>query len=241
MKDVSGITGAGPIWHDYMRSVTGGRPATPFPVPDGMVQLEVCADSGLLPGAPAGQEERRGAQAVPCPARRMEWFVAGTEPTVVDRAHVRVMLDGRTGEQVSRGAPNARPEIVWQLGPEYQAWARENDIPQLAAGGQPGQVASLPGAAASQLRLVSPDPGRLLRIDPGLPPSAQQLPVTALPGFDVARVTLTVDGAPFAVVGDPDYTAWWPLQEGRHTFGAWAAGEDGRRVVSPDVVVTVER
>ncbi len=243
MKDVSGITGAGPIWRDFMRAVTAGQPAAAFAVPDGLVQQEVCADSGLLPFAGNLPAEAEGPHVVACPARRLEWFIEGTEPTEVDRQHLRVMLDPRTGRQVPAGTPGARPEVIWQLGPEYQAWARENDIPQFA-GLQPavqGQLASLPNAAGAPLRLVSPDPGRSLRIDPGLPLSAQQAPVTALPAFAADRVTLTVDGAPFAVVEGPDYTAWWPLQEGRHVFGAWATRNDGVQVVSPEVVITVER
>ncbi len=91
------------------------------------------------------------------------------------------------------------------------------------------------------LRLVSPDPGRSLRIDPGLPRSAQQLPVTALPAFPASQVTLTVDGEPFAIVGAPDYTAWWPLAEGRHVFAASAVRADGTRVQSPEVAIVVEK
>jgi membrane peptidoglycan carboxypeptidase len=243
MKDVSGITGAGPIWHDFMTAVSRGRPAAPFAVPAGLVEQEVCADSGLLPAEASARVEANGVQVVPCPARRVEWFIEGTEPHEIDREHMAVMVDNRTGEQVTGSSPDAHPEAIWQLAPEYQAWARDSGIPQLAASSPAasGQLASLSGKDDVPLRLVSPDPGRSLRIDPGLPPSAQQLPVTALPGFAAARVTLTVDGVPFAQVEAPEYTAWWLLQEGRHVFGAWAARDDGSRVESPEVVVVVEK
>jgi hypothetical protein len=154
-----------------------------------------------------------------------------------------VTIDNTTGEVAAKGTPDAHPEVVWQLGPEYQAWARDNNIPQLpvSASVDAGQLAGLSGSSGPPLRLVSPDPGRSLRIDPGLPASAQQAPVTALPDFAAAQVTLTVDGASFAIVGGPEYTAWWPLHEGRHVFGAWATREDGSRVESPEVVVVVEK
>jgi hypothetical protein len=81
----------------------------------------------------------------------------------------------------------------------------------------------------------------MLRIDPGLPRTSQQVPVSALPGFAAREVTLTVDGVPFAVVQEPEYTAWWPLEPGRHVFGAWSLRIDGTRVESPEVVVVVEK
>jgi membrane peptidoglycan carboxypeptidase len=217
MRDVSGVTGAGPSWHDFMVAVTADQPPVTFPVPDGMTQLEVCADSGLPPGPADGAF-------VPCPNRALEWFIAGTEPSRVDRQHVRG-ADGR---------------IYWQLGPEYQAWARERGFPQ-----PPQQVASAageqPGADARPLRLVSPDPGRVLRIDPGLPRDAQQIPVTALPSVALAGpVTLLVDGQPLAIVDGPEWSAWWPLETGRHTFAARAVGADGTELRAADVVILVE-
>lgn len=219
MRDVSGVTGAGPIWHDFMAAVTADQPPSAFPVPDGLTQIEICADSGLLPGPNDGAR-------VACPNRRTEWFIVGTEPQRVDRQHVRG-ADGR---------------VYWQLGPEYQAWARENDFPQppaeVTAVGGAGQLAQEGGPA---LRLVSPDPGRFLRIDPGLPREAQQLPVTALPTVALrGPITLTVDGEPFAVVGAPEWSAWWRLAEGRHVFGAYGVAADGREVRAEDVVIVVE-
>ena len=80
MKDVSGITGAGPIWHDFMTACWRTSRPPQFTVPDGVVQQEVCADSGLLPAEASSQDERQPVQVVPCPSRRLEWFIEGTEP-----------------------------------------------------------------------------------------------------------------------------------------------------------------
>jgi len=48
-----------------------------------------------------------------------------------------------------------------------------------------------------------------------------------------------LDGAPFAAVGAPDYTAWWPLSPGQHTFQAVAAGKNGGEEKSEPVTVFV--
>ena len=288
MKGVSGISGAGPIWHDFMVSVLRDRPPLDFTQPDGLVRVEVCADSGLLP---LGAEERksRGAevvassspprllsstpQPIPCPQRRYEWFIAGTEPTEMDRSHVEVAVDARTGRPADASTPPhyVQPETIWQLPPEYAAWARENDVPQLAqigatagdagtrgrgdaplsapggdgpeASGQMSSPLHL-GSPSPPLSLTSPDPNRVYARDPGLPASAQQAPITVLPGegwSDAAGpITLLADGEPLAIVAAPDYTVWWPLTAGRHTFVAVATLPEGTQIESEPVTVWVE-
>jgi penicillin-binding protein 1C len=67
MHNVSGITGAGPLFRDIMLSLEAGGPKTPFPEPGGIVRVKICPLSGLRPG-PA------------CPSTIEEIFAAGTEP-----------------------------------------------------------------------------------------------------------------------------------------------------------------
>ncbi|GAB4535338.1 MAG: PBP1A family penicillin-binding protein [Anaerolineae bacterium] len=62
MHHVSGVMGAAPIWHDIMEVLHRGRPVRQFTEPPGMVHVEVCADSGLLPweeGSPEGGRNGR--------------------------------------------------------------------------------------------------------------------------------------------------------------------------------------
>jgi membrane peptidoglycan carboxypeptidase len=266
MKDVSGISGAGPIWHDFMATILRDVPLQAFSRPEGLVQVEVCADSGLLPGSAsrgAGEQRSRGAEGrgaigdreqapllpntsapppVACPDRRLEWFIGGTEPTQVDDSHVQVALDIRTGEPagVDTPAEYVQTESYWLLPPEYQAWARENGMPQPVASSRLNVATSNAQRGTFNLQLTSPDPNRVYRIDPGLPVNAQQVPVTALPGSESVEVTLMVDGAPFAALTGPDYTAWWTLTVGRHTFQAVAGLTDGSQARSEPVVVFVE-
>ncbi len=283
MKGVSGISGAGPIWHDFMAAVLRDRPPLAFTRPDGLVRVEVCADSGLLPLIADGKSQMAdgigpnntqpsaishrlsatphlpvGAgvgyrpSAVPCPQRRYEWFIAGTEPTDVDRSHAELAVDARTGLPADAFTPpeDVQPQMIWQLPPEYAAWARENGVPQLSPGDAAQETGGLvsaslhPGASTPPLRLASPDPNRVYTLDPGLPASAQQVPLTALPGDELAStagpITLLADGMPLAIVDAPDYTAWWPLVAGQHTFLAVATRADGTHVESEPVTVRVE-
>ena len=100
MKEVTGITGAAPIWHDVMEEALKGQPVQAFERPDGLVDVEVCALSGELPGPD-------------CPHRIVETFIAGTEPDTVCQMHQRI--DG---------------VVYTILPPEAQAWAREHNLPQ---------------------------------------------------------------------------------------------------------------
>ena len=189
---------------------------------------------------------------IPCPQRRYEWFIAGTEPTEVDRSHVEVAVDARSGRPAEASTPPeyVQRQTIWLLPPEYAAWARENEVPQLAQPGVPQETTRkrnaplLARTPAPLLSLTSPDPNRVYALDPGLPASAQQVPLTALPQDELSAgtqgITLLADGVPLAIVAAPDYTAWWPLTAGRHTFRAVATWADGSRIESEPVTVLVE-
>lgn len=250
MHGVSGVTGAAPIWHDFMATILRATPARAFPRPDGLAQVAVCADSGLLPGEDKPQRANSTLQGVACPNRRDEWFIAGTAPTEVDAAHVRVALDRRTGAPATE---TTAPDFVveqefWLLPPEFRDWARETGIPQPTAEIVPTGIRAAVGSESTARRdkritLISPDPNRSYRIDRGLPLSAQKLPITARPGGEIAgwdaAVTLLLDDAPLAVVPGPDYTTWWPLAAGLHTFQATVTAADGQLFRSEPVVIFV--
>lgn len=49
MNNVDGVTGAAPIWHDYMEAALAGSPIHDFQVPAGIVTVRVCpTDGGLV-------------------------------------------------------------------------------------------------------------------------------------------------------------------------------------------------
>jgi 1A family penicillin-binding protein len=67
-KDGSGAITAAPIWRQFMQQAHEGRPAQAFARPPGVIEVEICADTG----APAGPD---------CPNRRTEVFKAEQPPT----------------------------------------------------------------------------------------------------------------------------------------------------------------
>lgn len=100
LHDVSGVEGAGPIWHDAMMAASLSRPMTPFARPAGLVRATVCAPTGLLPGPS-------------CPSPVRELFLAGTVPTAQEHYWSR----------------DANGDLVIDPPLEARAWARDAGLP----------------------------------------------------------------------------------------------------------------
>ncbi len=207
MRDVTGVTGAAPIWNDTMRALLQGQPDRPFVRPDGMKQVEVCDLSGLLPTSA-------------CPHTRLEWFMDGTEPTQFDTFYKQVWIDALTNSLADDSTPAERRKLVsvLDLPAEAQPWARAQGLP-LWADFESRQNEQ----AVKKLTLISPTPNTVYRIDPGIALDVQQLSVEAV-GQGFSQVALYVDGNLLTAFSTPPYQVWWTLTAGEHRF--WAEGMD---------------
>jgi len=58
MVDVIGITGAGPIWHDFMETALKPLPVEPFLPPPGLVQENVSDLTGAYPEWSGHEQDR---------------------------------------------------------------------------------------------------------------------------------------------------------------------------------------
>ena len=92
MHNISGLTGAAPIWADFMREsadrVTGGNPS-PFIRPGGIVERIICAVSGTEPSNK-------------CPIQRSELFAADQPPFPKNEdLWKKVLVDTWTGLEAS--------------------------------------------------------------------------------------------------------------------------------------------
>ena len=225
MFGVTGVSGAGPIWHNFMRTVLAGTPDKPFPRPEGLVQVGVCTLSGLLPSEG-------------CPFRRLEWFIEGTEPQAIDTFYQRVEIDNRTGLLADETTPPEQiiPELALALPLELHLWARAEGLLLL-------DDLLLASAAAEEtvtpsLHLVSPDPNTKYRISTAVPLAAQKLPVEVVGPASLQTITLWLDDEPLATLTSPPYRIWWSLTPGVHTM--WAVGVDGEETVVQSEQVTFE-
>lgn len=199
MLDVTGLSGAAPIWHDFMRTVLSDQPETDFVRPDGLLEMEVCALSGLLP-----------TQA--CPYRHLEWFIEGTQPVDEDIFYRQIEVDVETGALAVENTPtNQRKTItVLDLPPQAHAWARSQGLPLMA---------DLILDAAIRLdddsiQIVSPAPNAVYYLSQNL--TAQRMHIKALGPAGMELVNIWLDGEIIASFAEPPYETWWELQEGQH-------------------------
>ncbi len=176
MIGVSGVDAAAPLWRDIMMAAALTRTMTWYDRPAGVVEATVCAPTGLLPG-PA------------CPTPVRELFVAGTEPTAVERYYTR----------------DAAGRVVIDPPLEARPWAAEAGL-LLYAG----------RAAGDAVRIVSPAPGSVLVLAPELAEQAIVLRAALAPG--VERVTFAIDGTVVGEAGASDPSVLWTLSPGTHVL-----------------------
>ncbi len=232
MYHVSGISGAGPIWHDLMILALKDRPVRDFVRPDGLVEVEVCALSGLLP-EPF------------CPHRRHELFIAGSEPTEPCNLHQLVRIDTATGLRATASTPEDRVRVsVYTVYPaEAQAWAVEQGIPQPPPSPDATPVSPETPETPSTvlLEIVSPFQMDRYRLSSSLPREDQRIMVEARGRAGVAftQVTLFVDGEALATLTEPPYRTWWALQPGEHRIHALGTTPGGGEIQSEAIVLIV--
>jgi membrane carboxypeptidase/penicillin-binding protein PbpC len=229
MEAISGVSGAGPIWHEVMLAAHRNLPPRPFVRPEGIVEVAICAEGGLLP-------------APDCPATRLERFIAGTQPTRRDDTHVRVAVDAALACRAPAGYPADRTVTrVFRILPaNAEAWAIAAGLPQL-----PRQVcsplaitdhrrpttdrgapSSVVGRQSSVLTptLLSPASGAVFALSPGIPPEQQRIAIAAQSGGEAEKLTIYLDGQPLTTLAGPPYRAFWKLAPGSHR--AWVETQD---------------
>jgi 1A family penicillin-binding protein len=120
MINVSGVAGAGPIWHNFMERAHEGRPVRDFVRPPSIIELEICADSGTLP-SPA------------CPQRRKEIFFKDQPPPGPERdIHQLIAIDRNSGLRANEFCRLNVEEKYFRVypGEDGRAWALSQSIEQ---------------------------------------------------------------------------------------------------------------
>jgi membrane peptidoglycan carboxypeptidase len=242
MEQISGVTGAAPIWQGVMASLHPEAPQ-PFVRPEGLVERTVCADSGFLPG-PA------------CPRLRDEWFLPGNAPQEACTMHRLEELDAATGRLASASTPPERRVLrrVTYWPADALLWAEHAGLPlppepadgeaAAWAAGDPVAGAAATGAAEpheARPRLASPVSGSTYCLAADIAPRYQQVEIVAVGpiGVALARLTLEVDGAAVHRWAGAPYRAFWPLAPGAHVLRVVGVTRDGTEIYSEPVQIMV--
>lgn len=214
MKDTSGVTGAGPIFHDVMLAATRNLPLSDFAQPQGLKKVTICRLSGKLPTEL-------------CPHTIEEWFIAGTEPKEQDDLYRLFEIDRRNGLLANKFCDQS---FIEQKGlavfpKEVEQWAREQGWPvpptipsplcdQRVSSVSSASSASSVSSTVSWIEITQPQPGESYLLDPLIPDAQELIIFEAHAASDIRTVDWFVDGKKVGWANAPDFRIKWKPQTG---------------------------
>ena len=208
MRGTSGITGAGPIFHDSVLAVMSSQPRLTFRQPEGIVEKEICTLSGKLPTQY-------------CPHTMKEWFVWGTEPKEYDDLYTPIEIDKRNSKLAGQNCPEEfMEEKVYVLfPPELKTWARENGWPAPPTKYSP---LCLPDedVSGSWLTIEKPNMGETFLLDPLIPDENEKIILTASASDDIETIEWFIDGQSLGTATAPSFRMEWQPTKGLHMISA---------------------
>ena len=227
MNLASGATAAAPAAHRILDEVSPTRsphviPMMERPLPASLVQREVCAISGHVPGPG-------------CTNTRTEWFIPGTEPHESCPFHVEVAIDLRNH---LRAGPSCPAEFVIKqqlldLPETYEPWARKQRLAIAPVAFSPlcPAVSEVP----PKIAIREPRPKSRYLFDPDTPRELSTVRFAAAVTPANEDIVWLVDGAPVGRVGYP-HELRWHLSPGTHVIRARLA-QSGETTAAVTVVV----
>ncbi len=217
MQGTSGVTGAGPIFHDVMIAATAEFPPRPFPMLRGITQVPICVLSGKLPTPE-------------CTNTMLEYFIEGKEPKEKDDMFRSVIIDRRNGLLATPLCPqefiNHTTFAVFPK--DTQKWARENGWPEVPTKNSPlcGGIAgvSQSSSEAHFMDITQPHGGDSFELDPLIPDKDEGVILEAEASADIKIVSWFVNGEKIADALAPDFHTVFHPQIGRFVIEARTGG-----------------
>ncbi len=218
MINSTGVTGAGPLFHEVMLAAMRGREHAPLLDYTGLITAEVCQLSGDLASDL-------------CPHRRKEWFVPGREPRHACDMHELVALDPET---MLRAGPACKTTIVrtFERYPrEYRNFARQalRPIAPEEFSARCPEPSKLSANAAPEL--IFPSPRATFVIESGRR-AEQEIVLEARAASD--HLTFFVDEHELATLAAP-FRLPWRLSPGSHRVRVAAASGASSELIAFEV------
>ena len=199
MTGSTGVTGAGPLFHEVMLAAMRGRAPAALVDHSGLISADVCELSGEL-------------AAESCPHRRREWFVPGHEPHGSCDMHEVVALDPLNALRAGPGCSQTVPQVFERYPREYQNFARQALRPLAPEQFSPRCPGQLSAHDTGAPELVFPSAQAHFVIDPGAR-AEQEIVLEARTAS--TRLTFFVDERRVATLSAP-FRMPWRLAPGSH-------------------------
>jgi membrane peptidoglycan carboxypeptidase len=119
LEDNSLTSGAAGLWHAIMQVANLNLPPDNWNEPPGIIQIDVCDPSGLLP-------------TIHCPSVVREVFVQGNEPTHPDTLYKAFQVNRETGRLATVYTPPGMVEekVYFVVPPEGAGWSQVENLPR---------------------------------------------------------------------------------------------------------------
>lgn len=208
MRGTSGITGAGPIFHDVMEEAMKYLDKQPFTRPEGFTERIICRLSGKLP-TPF------------CTDRMAEYFITGTQPHAMDDMFVNVKIDTRNSLRAGDSCPEqfTTQKVFIQFPPETRKWARENGY------STPPEMYSPLCLSADTAVTQEHEPVMITRpaerasflLDPLIPDESERIVFEARADASIRALSWYVDGVRVGEGTAPNFRFSWQPKVGSFT------------------------
>jgi penicillin-binding protein 1C len=214
MREVSGISGAGPIFRAIMLAAHSTRLDDGLPLQRfesnsmrahrfGVERVEICPVSGMLRGPH-------------CPHGVLEYLPSKSDPPLCDW-HRQVHIDNRNGLLAGPNCPATFAVArSFELFPEeYSSWAASVGRPQMPTEASPECPIGVLPSSTDELTIVRPHFGSRFVIDPERTPAQQALQVEGAAPRSVQICDFLVDEKLVATKTRP-FEFFWVLAPGHH-------------------------
>ena len=191
MHDVSGSSGAAPLWAGVMAQLHAREPSPAPRPPRALVQQPV-----HFGNAPSGN--------TPLEATRSEWFVPGTQQALFALATEPIAVSA------SAVSAKGQKDLYSQGGASDASGSSRAAAARLASARAPGAGAD---KALAGVRILRPVGGAIVALDPDIPPRHQRVQLLAsVAPKDAPQLHWRLDGRP---LGTGAQLSWMPWP-GRH-------------------------
>lgn len=226
MKHVTGVTGAGPLFHRVMIAAMKSRSVPWLTAPRGLVSKQICPLSGKL----AGKN---------CDGVYVEKFRQEHAPTQLCPFHREVVAHQCQG--------GARLVQYVKLPPLYREWQAHTDHQALdqaiaAACGETGlafHVADAGQSSVSQAEIMAPRDGSFYALDPTIPATHQKVALQLLTPERTRATDILINGNKVRLERLRSGIYLWPMVRGEHTISARFRLSNGTVLKAKDVHIKV--
>jgi len=232
MKNVTGATGAAPIWADFMEESMKSTPNTPFKLPPSIVEKEICALSGKLPTEY-------------CNDKMYEIFSPDSVPIEKDDYYKLFNINTQTGKIIPAACLNSyssaqiKQKTLVAYPPKLQKWALNEGL-QLPTFSKCTDASDYPVAytdeysdeQANEVIIDSPANNDEYILDNTIPLTSQKIPLRVSAPHETTTVDFFIDDTLVGSLTKTPYTTLWLPTLGKHTFFVRAILFNGRTIDS---------